>query len=212
MYVLQFFNLILPTLLVAVTGLACIFLPSASDSKLNMAVTVVLTYIFLQALVADLTPKAPTSPLFGKYILSSLLLAAFYVVACGLIWQLSTRNSPPPRCLHFLAFFQSPAGLFCHCLKSLNFSHQRSYRGVQRQTGNEATFEAKSINRQTTVQSLSHQVSWQVIVEVLNSIISAIYLGGNVATYLIFLNPIVEHLLFKMEDFSFFKFENSTEI
>lgn len=176
-----------------------------------MAVTVVLTYIFLQALVADLTPKAPASPLFGKYILSSLLLAAFYVVACGLIWKLSTRNAPPPRCLNFLAFCQSPAGIVCRCLRSLNFS-QRSSRGAQRQTGTEATFGGKSMDRQTTDQSSNLQVSWHVIVGVLNSIISAIYLGGYVATYVIFLNPIVEHLLFKMEDSPFFKIENSTEI
>ena len=175
-----------------------------------MAVTVVLTYIFLQALVAELTPKAPTSPLFGKYILSSLLLAAFYVVACGLILKLSTLNSPPPRCLNFLAFCQSPAGIF-QCLRSLNFS-QRSSKGVQRQAGTKATFGGESMDRQTTDQSSHLQVTWHVIVGVLNSIISAIYLSGNVATYIIFLNPIVKHLLFKMEDSPFFKIENSTEI
>ena len=50
-------------LLVAFTGIASVFIPSRTDSKLNVPITVVLTFIFLQALVAAMSPKTPTSPL-----------------------------------------------------------------------------------------------------------------------------------------------------
>lgn len=116
----------IPTLLVAMTGVACIFLPPASDSKLNMAISVVLTYIFLQALVADLSPKAPTSPLFAKYILCSLLLAAFHVVACGLVWNLCTLPSRPHRCFRFLFVCQSPLLYFNSLVHFSRASHSEA--------------------------------------------------------------------------------------
>lgn len=56
-------NLIVPMLLVAFTGIASVFIPTQTDSKLNVPITVVLTFIFLQAMVASMSPKTPTSPI-----------------------------------------------------------------------------------------------------------------------------------------------------
>ena len=53
-------------LLVAFTGIASVFIPAQTDSKLNMLITVVLTFIFLQALVASMSPKTASSPIVRK--------------------------------------------------------------------------------------------------------------------------------------------------
>lgn len=201
------------------TGLACIFLPPASDSKLNMAVTVVLTYIFLQALVAELTPKAPASPLIGMFILSSLLLAAFYVVACGLIWKLSSLKSHPPRCFESLAAYYS-TNRICWWLRCLN-SSQKLHKenncqqevhcnltkpslsvAIESSSPNgpetidtERACGYQTVNSQANNHNLSPQVTWHVVSLLLNNISSGIYFLGNVIIYIIFLSPIMNQVL-----------------
>ena len=63
LYAFKIYNLIVPVLLVAFTGIASVFIPTQTDSKLNVPITVVLTFIFLQALVASMSPKTPISPI-----------------------------------------------------------------------------------------------------------------------------------------------------
>ena len=62
MYTLKIYNLIVPILLVTIAGISTVLLPLKSKSKLSMAVTVVLTFIFMQTLVAAMIPKTPTTP------------------------------------------------------------------------------------------------------------------------------------------------------
>ena len=59
----KIFNLLVPMLLVTLTGIASVFIPFQSESRLNMALTILLTYIFLQTLVASMSPKSASSPI-----------------------------------------------------------------------------------------------------------------------------------------------------
>ena len=79
LYTLKIYNLIVPILLVTVAGISSVFLPLKSDSKLNMAVTVVLTFIFLQTLVAAMIPKTPTTPKVRDTFCRSYSMAFFHM-------------------------------------------------------------------------------------------------------------------------------------
>ena len=50
-------------LLVTFTGIASVFIPAHLDKRLDMALTVVLTFIILQAIVASMFPKTPSPPI-----------------------------------------------------------------------------------------------------------------------------------------------------
>ena len=113
---LNIYNLLVPILLVTLAGISSICLPLKSDSKLNMALTIVLTFIFLQTLVASMIPKIKDAPKVCEsillclalvhielhiltyvqvsiYIFWSLLLAVFHVCACVIEWRLITMSS-----------------------------------------------------------------------------------------------------------------------
>lgn len=66
--VLKIYNLIVPMLLVSFTGIASVFIPMKTDSKLEVPITVVLTFIFLQTNVASMCPKTPTSPIVSTVL------------------------------------------------------------------------------------------------------------------------------------------------
>lgn len=59
---LKIYNLIVPILLVTFTGLVSVLIPAQEEGRLNMGLTVVLTFIFLQTLIAAMSPKTPSSP------------------------------------------------------------------------------------------------------------------------------------------------------
>ena len=104
-------NLIIPLLVVVVCGLFTIFLPGHSDARLNLAVTVLLGFIFVQSIIASVTPKSDENPLISQYVRWSLILSAFNLAACAVclgIYQLP-ENSKPPRGLRWASHNMRPA-------------------------------------------------------------------------------------------------------
>ncbi len=73
-------NLVIPVMLVSVVGVLTIILPTGSSDKLNMAVTVLLGFLFLQSIIADLLPNSASDtgmPKIATYLLLALLLSAY---------------------------------------------------------------------------------------------------------------------------------------
>ena len=80
----KIYNLIVPMLLVAFTGIASVFIPTRTDSKLSVPITVVLTFIFLQALVASMSPKTPSSPIVRDM---HILVLEFRFLTCNIAFK-----------------------------------------------------------------------------------------------------------------------------
>ena len=91
-------NLIVPLLIVVVCGLFTIFLPGHSDGRLNLAVTVLLGFIFVQTIIASVTPKSDDNPLISQYVMWSMVLSMISLAAsavCVGIGELPEDSKPP---------------------------------------------------------------------------------------------------------------------
>ena len=73
-------NLIVPTLVVTIVNMLTVFVPTNREGKMELSVTILLAFIFLQGLVATNTPKQPDMPLLGLYILFALILSGVNLV------------------------------------------------------------------------------------------------------------------------------------
>ena len=99
-------NLIVPLLIVVVCGLFTIFLPGHSDARLNLAVTVLLGFIFVQTIIASVMPKSDDNPLISQYVMWSLILSMISLAAsamCVGIGELP-EDSKPPNVLRFVSY------------------------------------------------------------------------------------------------------------
>ena len=76
-------NLIVPMLIVVVCGLFTIFMPGHSDARLNLAVTVLLGFIFVQTIIASQMPKSDDNPLISQYVMWSMVLSIVNLAACA---------------------------------------------------------------------------------------------------------------------------------
>ena len=93
------YNLIVPLLVIVSLGIAGVFIPSDAPEKPEVLLTVLLAFTFYQLLLAENTPKTDSVPLIGYYIMWSLVLAAFHLLAASVVLRLhhnNQANSLPP--------------------------------------------------------------------------------------------------------------------
>ena len=64
--------MIMPLLIVSFTGIASVFVPIKTESKLGVPITVVLTFILMHTNVASMCPKAEPSPMVRRSRMNSL--------------------------------------------------------------------------------------------------------------------------------------------
>ena len=86
-----------------IVGIFTVFIPAKSEARLNLAVTVLLGFMFIQTIVAGLMPKTNDWPLISKYIISSLLLSVFNLAICGVCVGIASlpEDSKPPLFLRW---------------------------------------------------------------------------------------------------------------
>lgn len=92
-------NLIVPLFIVQVCGLFTVLLPGTSDGRLNLAVTVLLGFIFVQTITASVMPKSDDNPLVSQYIIGALVLSVFNLATCAICSSIASfpaENAPPP--------------------------------------------------------------------------------------------------------------------
>ena len=75
-----------------------VFLPAGTGDKLNYTLTVLLGFVFSQAIVATYVPKVQTAPILADYVMQALFLSAvnlgFVVIVTG-INSLPEGKDPP---------------------------------------------------------------------------------------------------------------------
>ena len=89
------FNIILPVLIISAIGFISVFIPSNSGDRINLSMTVLLGFIFIQSLMATLVPKVATSPHLANYVLQAMFLSAVNIVACVLVIGIHNLASEP---------------------------------------------------------------------------------------------------------------------
>lgn len=69
-----------------------------AGEKINLAVTVLLGFLFVQEIIADLIPKSENVPYLAVYVVFALLVSTFNVAACACIvavYNLPQEQIPP---------------------------------------------------------------------------------------------------------------------
>lgn len=95
-------NLVAPLFVVVLTGLFVVFLPAESGHRIDLSVTVLLGFTFVQTIIASLLPKTDQIPLIARYIVWALALSLLSVFANVCLFGLATRYPPAARPLGLL--------------------------------------------------------------------------------------------------------------
>ena len=85
-------------LIIVSIGFFTVFLAPFSGDKINLAVTSLLGFLFVQELIAELMPKSESIPCLAIYVVRALLVSTFNVAACSCIvavYNLPKERRPP---------------------------------------------------------------------------------------------------------------------
>ena len=156
------------------------FLPPFSGDKINLAVTVLLGFLLVQEIIAELMPKSESIPYLAVYVVYALLVSTFNVAACACIvavYNLPTDRKPPLFVRILLvriiggvlygsyALVWHTLCLFHHILVSRGISHLRARRLKKRnrlprtvmETGN--TQSARLSEERSSLMLINSQVN-----------------------------------------------------
>ena len=103
------YNLVWPVVIISAMGFFTIFLPPTSDGKINMAVTVLLGFLFIQTIIADLFPRTESSPYLATYTFLALTLSSSNLIgsiAVVGLFNLAGKVQPPKIIYKVLPFLQ----------------------------------------------------------------------------------------------------------
>ena len=100
-----------PTLILGVLNLFLFILPPASGEKVQLGITIILSYfIFLLPVAEHLPQTSDNIPLFALYQCSVILLSALSLVCSIIVLYVQTNHSqqPVPNCLRTILFALFP--------------------------------------------------------------------------------------------------------
>ncbi len=206
-------NLIVPVFIMSLVGFFTVALPSNSSEKINLAVTVLLGFLFLQTIISSLVPKSSSTPSISCYLLASLLLSALNVAANTFVFSLqrlpNSRPLPPLIiliCINFLGI------LVCYNVKKnlraiLNFAKRSERTSIK----NGIHGGARSTIRKNLISSFEHNVqktsyvfedfnitikskisNWQDLATVINRLFSCLYGFGSIIIVIVYIFPLNE--------------------
>lgn len=143
--------IIVPTIVITIADLLTVIVPM--ETKLELSVTVLLAFTFLQGLVASSTPKVPEIPLLGLYILFALILSGvnlIVVVATLAIYNIGEEHSRPPLWLRVIGIqiwrwpLQAARRFFRYVRSRLRDRHTPPAAATSMATKEHLTVEAES--------------------------------------------------------------------
>ena len=100
------YNIIAPTIIISATGLFTVLIPPGPD-KVNMAVTVLLGFFFVQTITGDLFPRTQDTPFLAKYTLSALIISTINLLSCLVISGVAAipdKKKPGQKLAKFLYY------------------------------------------------------------------------------------------------------------
>ena len=215
-----FCNIILPTLIVTIVNMLTVFVPMEHEGKLELSVTILLAFIFLQGLVSANTPKQPNMPLLGMYILFALILSGVNLVI--VVLTLAVHNygdddsSIPPLWLRVfgIRIWRWPlmatkriAGCLCKSARARHSSpvprppadkEQLAVEAEEHECHEVTVAPSVRTTKETANKSSSKwcnaerlDESWKVLARYLEVIASALFLALQTYTFVEFLYPLL---------------------
>ncbi len=205
-------NLIVPVAVVSWVGFLSVLLPANSSDKLSLAITVLLGFLFIQTIIAELIPKSASIPLISYYVLFSLIFSAYNVSATALILYIFHRGDnqfPFPAFLSVLGIYFLGILVF-HRVKAnwtalfAKLERAPSIVDVAADAEYSRVNQENNADRIQTVQTAEQilnnsahsrnepcECSWHEFASHLNLLFSAIYFFGCIAVFSVFLLPLV---------------------
>ncbi|KAI8505529.1 Neuronal acetylcholine receptor subunit beta-4 [Branchiostoma belcheri] len=111
-------NMVVPCLDLLVLNLAAFYIPPDSGERLGFTITVLLSLVVFQQLLATQLPATSTStPMLGQFFTATIVLVTISLLLTILVLRLSHPGHPSrplPRCLRLLLLHYM-ANFFCMC-------------------------------------------------------------------------------------------------
>ena len=189
-------NLIVPVFVMSTIGFFAVFLPPNTSDKINMTVTVLLGFMFLQSLISTLVPKSSSIPRVSHYLLWELLLSAFNIAANSFTYSLNGIRTihKLPRCLSILFGILS---IIVFYKINLNLNKIRG-NNIPATTENYASnagikgiFNQRFFIKSDFFTENHKYLSGKDIAIMLNRLCSFFYLAGSLAILMIYLIPLI---------------------
>ena len=187
------YNVIAPVILISLIGFMAVFLPEDSSDKLNLTITVLLAFVFIQSNVAVMVPKSVETPYIANYILYALILSSENLLASILVVGICriTPTIPPNRFLRFLTRFNAILSLknvklnFCCWKGKTNNPPQVSEEDIRKRLENPA--------KENSILDLlgldnSH---WDEVAKFVNRLFTFIYCLGSLLNFYLILLPVL---------------------
>ena len=202
------YNFLLPVIIVSIVGLFTVVLPANSSDKINLAVTVLLSFFFLQGIVATLIPKSENAPLLAHYIIFELLLSALNLSFASIVVSIHniSKDVHMPKVIYFLGirvlgpmlclnlFERKPTtaqGGISELLKSFGYTGNPPSNGAN-------TLESNILNNPPRMSvcvvpnELLHAEpnKWEELAKALNRLLSILYTMASLGVAIAFLGPL----------------------
>ena len=208
------YNFLVPVMIVSAMGFFSVFLPSNSGDKINLTITVLLGFFFVQGIIASLVPKAETTPLLAHYVLFALLLSALNLAFSGAVFCI--HNIPPkipiPTWIEFLGF-RILSHLVCmrmsvfrtgnlfnrkatknsitstHKMTTKEKMSKKKIEEIELKEMDHGDMEQEEELKSTEENERTH--NWEELAKILDRFCSALYTLASIANVIIFLTPLV---------------------
>ena len=188
-------------------------MPSDSSDKINLAVTVLLGFFFVQGIIASLVPKTDAAPLLAHYILFALLLSALNLAFSSAVFRIDnlSEDIPIPNWMDFLVFRIVSrlvcVGSFSRLKKQIDRNGAKFFRtptlnmSSENNVGKENLEEIalKEVEQGNIVQvdglktreENDNEHNWKNFAKILDKFCSAFYLLASLVIVIIFIAPLI---------------------
>ena len=195
------YNLIAPVIIVSLIGFFTVFLPEVSQDKINLAVTVLLSFVFIQSNVEKMIPKSQEIPNLANYILFALILSAVNLIGSIIVVGISNLpKSKPPKpwvrfiiinCLGLLVLKEEAYNTLYQFFKKIccnKASHFNQNNGEI--TTSDACIEARQ-SRQNSNSSSKKSTNWREITQVIDHFLLLLYCISSLINFFYMFFPLL---------------------
>ena len=191
------YNVIAPVIIISLIGFVTVFLPEDSSDKLNLTITVLLAFVFIQSNVAILIPKSDETPHIANYILNALILSAANLVASIMVAGICRikATKPPNRFLlvviRFISIFniRKVAVILASQISKINWNFLK--RKNSKTNGNDAAPKRESERSSNAISILEEleYTHWNDIAKFVNRLLIFLYCFGSLLNFYLILLP-----------------------
>ena len=179
---------LLPSLILTFVGMLTPVFPVESESRIGIATSVFLGFIFAQNLIATLIPISMSTPYIANYALASIITSAANLSLSSLLVWVFGRKSGEMH-TYIKGTFRVLSYLVCYskCAAYNNIKPLKTQRKLP--TSLDEAYHTKQDTTSSLVQS--EELNWKDLAIVLNRIFGIAYLTVSAFFIVLFLFPLI---------------------